>query len=39
VRRFCAEHGLPYEELSVLGAYRQAIGELHRCGQATQAID
>jgi fatty acid desaturase len=39
VIRFCAEHGLPYEELSVLGAYRQAIGELHRCGQATQAID
>jgi len=36
VRRFCLEHGLPFEELSVLGAYRQALGELHRCGQATR---
>lgn len=36
VRRFCHEHGLPHAELSVLGAYRQALGELHRCGQATR---
>ena len=36
VRQFCVEHALPYEELSVAGAYRQAIGELHRCGQATR---
>jgi fatty acid desaturase len=37
VQEFCIRHGLPYEELSVLGAYRQAIGEMHRCGQATRA--
>jgi fatty acid desaturase len=33
VRQFCPDHGLPYEDLTVLGAYRQAFGELHRCGQ------
>jgi fatty acid desaturase len=37
VQRFCLGHGMPYEELSVAGAYRQAIGELHRCGQATRS--
>ncbi len=36
VEPFCRAHGLPYENLSVLGAYRQALGELHRIGQLTR---
>jgi fatty acid desaturase len=36
VKQFCVEHGLPYGELSVLGAYRQAVSEFHRCGLATR---
>lgn len=36
VRPFCAAHGLPYEDLSVIGAYRQALGALHEVGLATR---
>jgi fatty acid desaturase len=36
VRPFCAARGLPYEDLSVVGAYRQALGALHEVGQATR---
>jgi fatty acid desaturase len=36
VRQFCKERELPYESLSALGAYRQALGELDRCGRATR---
>jgi fatty acid desaturase len=36
VTQFCQERSIPFAELSVLGAYRQAIGELHRVGQATR---
>lgn len=36
-RPFCEARGLPFENLSVLGAYRQALGELHRIGQFTYA--
>jgi fatty acid desaturase len=35
VQPFCASIGMPYETLSPLAAYRQAIGELDRCGRAT----
>jgi fatty acid desaturase len=37
VREFCVKHALPYEELTVLGAYRQAVGEFNRCGLATRS--
>lgn len=37
VRLFCHQHGLPYEDLSVLGAYRQAFGALNECGLATRS--
>lgn len=33
---FCVERGLAFENLSVLGAYRQSLGELHRIGQFTR---
>jgi len=33
VREFCRARGLPYEDLSVLGAYRQVFGALNQCGQ------
>jgi fatty acid desaturase len=36
VQQFCLERELPFESLSVLGAYRQALGELDRCGKATR---
>jgi fatty acid desaturase len=34
VRAFCGARGLPYEELSVLGAYRQVFCALNECGKA-----
>jgi fatty acid desaturase len=37
VRPFCRERGLPYEDLSVVAAYCQALGALHMCGQATRS--
>ena len=36
VQPFCVELGLPFENLSVYGAYRQSLGELHRIGQFTR---
>jgi fatty acid desaturase len=36
IRPFCAEHGLPYEELGVVAAYRQVFQTLDRCGRATR---
>lgn len=36
VKPFCAAQGLPYEDLSAVGAYRQALGALHAVGQATR---
>jgi fatty acid desaturase len=35
VRPYCASIELSYEDLSPLGAYRQAVGEMNRCGRAT----
>ena len=32
VRAFCAQHGLPYAEASLLGSYAQAIRHLHAVG-------
>jgi fatty acid desaturase len=37
VQQFCRERELPFESLSVLGAYQQALGELDRCGKATRS--
>jgi fatty acid desaturase len=32
VRAFCAQHGLPYVEASLLGSYAEAVRHLHTVG-------
>jgi fatty acid desaturase len=37
VKAFCAERGIPYEETSLVGSYRQILGYLHRVSAPLRA--
>ena len=39
VRRFCAERGIPYHEVSILRSYRELLGHLHEVGAPLRARD
>ncbi|MDQ3786589.1 MAG: acyl-CoA desaturase [Actinomycetota bacterium] len=37
VRRFCAEHGIPYSQTSLVDSYRQVLAHLHAVGAPLRA--
>ncbi|HEY0718029.1 MAG TPA: acyl-CoA desaturase [Streptosporangiaceae bacterium] len=38
IARFCADHGVPYTETSLIASYSQALRYLHQVGQATRSV-
>jgi len=38
IAAFCAEHGLPHTEASLLGSYAQALRHLHTVGRLTRRV-